>query len=150
MALRNHLHDRAHSILRQAESYESVNQSKIINDVMAETLGAVDKAYSENKEQIEREIFQLALEGIASGKMDYSKDPILPYIVKTIQRTVDRFAAISPEDQKKLVVLTSDQLATIKATDAKLRDEFLQNEPKIDGTLKSHENVAKILSRWGK
>lgn len=42
--------------------------------------------------------------------MDYSKDPILPYIVKTIQKTVDKFNAISPEDQKKLVTLTPEQI----------------------------------------
>jgi len=95
-------------------------------------------------------MFQLALEGIAKGKMDYSKDPVLPYIVKTIQKTVDKFSAISPEDQKKLVTLTSDQIESIRASDARLRDEFLQNEPKIDGSLKTHENISKILSKWGK
>lgn len=51
---------------------------------MSQTMGSVDKAYSENREQIEREMFKLALEGIAQGKMDYKKDPIMPYIVKTI------------------------------------------------------------------
>ncbi len=55
-------------------------------------------------------MFKLALEGIANGKMDYSKDPILPYIVKTIQKTVDKFNAISPADQKKLVTLTPEQI----------------------------------------
>lgn len=64
---------------------------------MNETFNSVDKAYNENKEQIEKEMFQLALEGIATGKMDYSKDPILPHIVKTIQKTVDKFNSISAE-----------------------------------------------------
>jgi len=82
--------------------------------------------------------------------MDYANDPILPYIVKTIQRTVEKFDSISPEEQKKLVILTNDQVESIRASDARLRDEFLQNEPKIDGTLKTQENVSKILSRWGK
>lgn len=127
-----------------------MNQSKIINDVMKETLNSVDNAYAEHKEQIEKEMFQLALEGIAKGKMDYSKDPILPYIVKTIQKTVDKFSAISPEEQKKLVTLTSEQIESIRAADARSRDEFLQNEPKIDGSLKTHENISKILGKWGK
>jgi hypothetical protein len=83
-----------------------MNQTRIINEVMNETFASVDKAYSENKEQIEKEMFSLALEGIARGKMDYAKDPILPYIVKTIQKTVDKFNSISPEEQKKLVTLT--------------------------------------------
>jgi hypothetical protein len=31
----------------------------------------------------------------------------------------------------------------IRANDARLRDEFLHNQPKIDGSLR------KILNRWG-
>lgn len=95
-------------------------------------------------------MFKLALEGLANGKMDYAKDPILPYVVKTIQKTVDKFNSISPEDQKKLVTLTPEQVESIRLSDARIRDEFLQNEPKIDGSLKAHPNVSKILSRWGK
>jgi hypothetical protein len=74
-----------------------MNQTRIINDVLGETMKSVDKAYADNKEQIEQEMFNLALEGIANGKMDYAKDPILPHIVKTIQKTVDKFSSISPE-----------------------------------------------------
>lgn len=91
----------------------------------------------------------MALEGISNGKMDYSKDPILPHILKTIQKTVDKFNAISPEDQKKLVTLTAEQIESIRATDARMRDEFLQNEPKIDGTLKNQEHISQILRKWG-
>ena len=47
--LKNHLYERAQNILRQAEAIENSNQSRIINDVLKETLTAVDKAYSENK-----------------------------------------------------------------------------------------------------
>lgn len=148
--LKNHLYERAQNILKQAESIESMNQSRIINEVMSETYTSVDKAYAENKEQIEKEMFELALEGIANGKMDYAKDPILPYIVKTIQKTVDRFNSISPEDQKKLVTLTPEQIESIRASDARLRDEFLQNEPKIDGALKNHENIKGMFKTWGK
>ena len=113
--------------MKQAEAFETNNHAKIINEVMAETLNSVDKAYADNKEQIEKEIFQLALQGIAKGKMDYAHDPILPYIVKTIQKTVEKFDSISPEEQKKLVILTNDQVESIRASDARIRDEFLQN-----------------------
>ena len=77
---------------------------------MEETRNSIDKAYSENKEQIEKEIFNLALEGIANGQMDYSKDPILPYVVQTIQKTVEKFEKISPEEQNKMIKLTVEQL----------------------------------------
>lgn len=30
----------------------------------------------------------MALEGIANGRMDYSNDPILPFVIQTIQKTV--------------------------------------------------------------
>ena len=127
-----------------------MNQTKIINEVMGETLSSIDKAYKENKEQIESDMFQLALQGIAKGRMDYSNDPILPYVLKTIQATVDKFSKISPEDQKKMVKLTGEQIEAIRVADQRARDEFLDNEPKIDGTLKNNHIVAKILERWGK
>lgn len=132
------------------ESIESLNQSKIINEVMSETLSSIDKAYNQNKEQIESEMFKLALEGIAHGRMDYAKDPILPYVLKTIQATVDKFSKISPEDQKKMVKLTGEQIEALRVADQRARDEFLSNEPKVDGSLKNNQVVAKILERWGK
>ncbi len=44
-------------------------------------------------------MFDLALEGIANGRMDYAKDPIMPYIVETINGIVKKFDSISKEDQ---------------------------------------------------
>lgn len=70
--------------MKQAQSLEEINHSKIISSVMTETLNSIDKAYNENKEVIEKEMFSLALEGVANGVMDYKKDPILPHVVKTI------------------------------------------------------------------
>lgn len=55
---------------------------------MDETLQSIDLAYKNNKEQIEKAMFELALEGLAAGKMDYSKDPILPHVLTTINKTV--------------------------------------------------------------
>ena len=62
---------------------------------MSETLKSIDLAYENNKQHIEDEMFKLALEGIAAGRMDFAKDPILPYIVKTINETVEKFSKIS-------------------------------------------------------
>ena len=84
VALKNHIHERAESILKQAEVIEQMNQDKIINSVMTETLRSIDQAYENNKQKIEDDMFQLALQGIANGKMDFANDPILPYVVKTI------------------------------------------------------------------
>lgn len=70
--------------------------------------------------------------------MDYSKDPFLPYINKTIQKTIDKYSAISHEEQLSLISLKPEQLDEIRKDDARARDDFLQNEPNIDGSLKKH------------
>jgi len=106
LALKNHLHSRAENILKEAESLEAINQNKIISNVMQEVLQSIDLAYKNNKQKIEQDIFDLALEGIANGKMDYQKDPILPYIIETINKTVAKFSNLSKEEQEKLVALT--------------------------------------------
>lgn len=88
VALKNHVHNRAENILKEAEILENINQNKIISSVMEETLKSIDVAYQNNKEKIEADIFELALKGIENGRMDYAKDPILPYVIETINKTV--------------------------------------------------------------
>jgi hypothetical protein len=117
---------------------------------MQETLKSIDVAYANNKAKIEADIFELALEGVAQGKMDYAKDPILPFVIETINKTVEKFNTISQEDQDKLVALTEDQLTSLRNSDARARDEYILNEPKIDGSLRNNPTVAKILQVWGK
>lgn len=113
-------------------------------------LQSIDLAYTNNKQKIEADIFELALEGIAQGRMDYQKDPILPYIIETINKTVAKFGTLSKEEQEKLVALTAEQLATVRNADVRARDEYILTEPKIDGSLRNNPTVAKILQTWGK
>ena len=127
VALKNHLYSRAEYILKEAETIENINQNKIISNVMEETLKSIDVAYQNNKAEIEANMFDLALEGIANGRMDYSKDPILPKVVETINKTVDRFNKISKAEQDKMVSLTEEQLAGIRNADTRARDEFLHS-----------------------
>jgi hypothetical protein len=150
LALKNHIHSRAENILREAETLEAINQNKIISSVLQETLQSIDVAYRENKEKIEADIFDLALEGIAKGKMDYAKDPILPFVIQTINKTVEKFSKISPEEQDRLVALTEEQLTALRNADARARDEYILTEHKIDGSLRNNPTVAKILQSWGK
>lgn len=116
---------------------------------MEETLSSIDTAYTNNKEQIDAAMFDLALEGIANGRMDYSKDPILPHILETINRTVAKFNSISKEQQDKMVALSEDQLQSIRNADNRTLDEFVKTEPKIDGSLRNNPTVSKVLSNWG-
>lgn len=67
--------------MKQAEEIERVNQNKIISDVMSQTLKSVDIAYENNRAKIEDAFFEIALDGIAKGKMSFEKDPILPYVL---------------------------------------------------------------------
>jgi hypothetical protein len=69
VSLKNHIHERAEAILKQAEQIEQLNQNKIISDVMSQTLKSVDIAYQNNKDKIEAEFFQIALQGISKGRM---------------------------------------------------------------------------------
>lgn len=149
ISLKNHIHERAEAILKQAEQIEQMNQNKIISDVMGQTLKSVDIAYQNNKDKIEAEFFQIALQGIAKGKMEFDNDPILPYVLQTISQTVEKFNKISPEEQSQLVSINAEQMDSIRNNDARLRDEFLHNQPKIDGSLRNNAIVGKILSRWG-
>lgn len=94
-------------------------------------------------------MFTLALEGIANNRMDYSKDPILPYIVETINQTVQKFTNIPKEEQDKLIALTDAQIEAIRNKDIRQRDEFLNNPPKIEGTLRTSPVISKIIDSWG-
>jgi hypothetical protein len=61
VALKNHIHARAESLLKEAESIESINKGRIITNVMKETLQSIDLAYKNNKAKIEAAMFDLAL-----------------------------------------------------------------------------------------
>jgi hypothetical protein len=54
--------------------------------------------------------------------MSYDKDPILPFVIETINKTVEKFDNISPADQEKLVALTEEQLSALRNADARARD----------------------------
>ena len=49
-----------------------------------------------------------------------------------------------------MVCINANQMEEIRASDARARDEFLRTEPKIDGSLKNNEIVARVLSAWGR
>ena len=77
--------------------------------------------------------------------MDYSRDPILPLIADNINSTINRFDGMSAEDQRKLISLTEDQIEQLRIIDRRMKDEFLNNMPKLEGPLKANPAVAKVL-----
>lgn len=148
--LQNHITNRALNVLKQAEAFEEINQRKVIDKVLSDVSNSLEKAYSENKEQIEKEMFELALKGLEKNEMDYSSDPILKYVVQSINKSVSEFESLTKEQQNKLIALTEEQLQSIRNADIRARDEYLSAEPKIDGALKTNPTVAKILASWNK
>lgn len=48
-----------------------------------------------------------------------------------------------------MVALTEEQMTVIRNADVRARDEYVQTEPKIDGSLRNNPAVAKVLSGWG-
>jgi hypothetical protein len=49
-----------------------------------------------------------------------------------------------------MIALSEEQLTALRNADARIRDEFILNEPKIDGSLRLNPTVSKILEGWGK
>ena len=97
MGLQDHINSRALNILKQAESFEEINERKIIDKVLNDVTSSLDKAYTQNKAKIEKDMFELALKGLEQNKMDYSSDPILPYVTESINRSVKEFESLSKE-----------------------------------------------------
>jgi len=64
---------------------------------MTDVANSLDKAYNDNKEKIEKEVFELALKGLENGRMDYASDPILPYLSESINRSVKEFDGLTKE-----------------------------------------------------
>lgn len=90
-----HLNNRAINILKQTEAFEEINQRKIIDKVLNDVSNSLDKAYAENKEKIEKDVFEMALRGLEQNQMDFTNDPILPYIIQSINKNVDEFSKLT-------------------------------------------------------
>jgi hypothetical protein len=51
-----------------------------------------------NREQVQREIFNSAVEGLSKGYMDYANDPLLPLILRRIESEVKKISNLSAEE----------------------------------------------------
>mmetsp|Transcript_10366 Transcript_10366/g.8920 ORF Transcript_10366/g.8920 Transcript_10366/m.8920 type:complete len:120 (+) Transcript_10366:805-1164(+) len=102
------------------------------------------------REQINNQMFESALIGLAEGRMEYKQDPILPIVQTYIRENANKYTSMSPEEQKKLTTLTEHQWESLKNMDNQAKEEYLKAEPKgFDASLKNHDTVRQILSNWG-
>jgi hypothetical protein len=115
--LKVHIYNRAHSLLQSAQAMETSNQRTVINNIVAETIAAVDKTLADNKQFIKDQMFESALIGIKSKQMNYENDPILPLVKKAIAENVKKVTSLTEAQQLALITLSADQLTTLSNID---------------------------------
>eukprot|EP01017_Pseudomicrothorax_dubius_P004775 TRINITY_DN1104_c0_g1_i2.p1 TRINITY_DN1104_c0_g1~~TRINITY_DN1104_c0_g1_i2.p1 ORF type:complete len:443 (+),score=145.24 TRINITY_DN1104_c0_g1_i2:74-1330(+) len=150
--LQRHIIDRTLNIFKQAQIYEESNQRAYLRDILERAATEIDKQLAgADKENIEKQMLESAIEGLRKGYMDYQNDPILPLVRQNIAREVSRLKALSQTEQSKLVALTESQIQSIRDSDRKAKEDFLTVEPKgLDNALKANPNVRRVLNSWGK
>jgi len=149
--LQKHINDRALNILQQAKAFEETNKNRILSGIVEGALKEIDTQLKTNNDEIQKKMFESALEGLSKGYMDYSNDPILPLVQKYVRENLQKYSNLSPEEQSKLICLSESQLQALRDSDRRAKQEYLETEPKgLDSALKAHESVKKIFSTWGK
>lgn len=149
--LQKHINDRALNILTQAKAFEETNKNRILSGIVEGALKEIDTQLKTNNDEIQRKIFESALEGLSKGYMDYSNDPILPLVQTYVKDNLKKYSNLTADEQSKLISLSESQLQSLRDSDRRAKQEYLETEPKgLDSALKSHESVKKIFSNWGK
>lgn len=139
--LKVNIYNRAQALLQSAHQMETTNQRTVINNIVNETIQAVDRTLEENEEFIQEQMFESALLGIRNKQMTYENDPILPLVQQAISENVQKITSLSEEEQLELITLSNDQLESLRAIDERSKLEYLNKPPVLDGTLKTRESV---------
>ena len=93
-------------MLKNIKRLEDSNINNKIREVTEESLRVVLKViiifYKKledpvTKEQIQRQSFESALQGLRTGKMTYSNDPILPLILQEVKTRTQDLKQLTPE-----------------------------------------------------
>jgi len=150
--LQRHITERAVNVLKQAQTFEEMNRTKVLQNIVDEASKEIDRQLQgPQRAEILRQMFESALTGLSKGTMEYSNDPIMPIVQNYIKTNASKYSNLPIEEQRKLVSLTETQIQSLRDYDRKAKREFLETEPKgLDSALKSHETARKILTTWGK
>jgi hypothetical protein len=149
--LQRHINDRALNILQQAKGFEEMNKNRILSGIVEGALKEIDNQLKNNSEDIQKRMFESALEGLSKGQMNYNNDPILPLVQSYVKENLKKYSNLSPEEQSKLISLSESQLQSLRDADKRAKAEYLETEPKgLDNALKAHEQVKKMFANWGK
>ena len=147
--LKAHIHNRAAELLNTAKSMEAKNRQEILNNVLKRAVDEVEALQRNIPPQVIEASFESALDGIASGTMDYKKDIVLPLILERIRSEVAKLQNMSEAEQQKLLMLTQAQIEQLRSQDAHAKEEYLNKPPLgIDGNVRSLDNVKKMYAEW--
>jgi len=150
--LQRHISERALNVLKQAQTFEEMNRTKVLQGIVDEASKEIDRQLQgPQRSEILKQMLDSAILGLSKGYMDYENDPIMPIVQNYIKTNASKYSDLPLEEQRKLVSLTEAQIQSLRDYDRKAKREFLETEPRgLDSALKSHEQARKILSSWGK
>ena len=98
------------------------------------------------KGAIQKAAFEAALLGISSGLMKYEKDPLLPLLQSEMQSRIAHLKGLTPEEESKLLSLTTEQRRLIADLDRKTKVDYLGTAPNINNPgVKSNEKYRSFV-----
>ena len=128
---------------------ETKNRQEIINSILRKAVEEVDMLQKNSPDTVVEASFEAALDGIATGLMDYKKDIVLPMILEKVKTEVSKLQNLSEEEQKKLLMLSQTQIEQLRSQDQTAKKEFLSKTPlAIDASVRNFDNVKEMFAEW--
>jgi hypothetical protein len=97
-SLKHHINDRAINLLKMAKQYEMSNQKAILNQITKSVLDEIAVIQAKPNKEILDAAFKSALTGIKEGKMTYEGDLVLPTIKQNIEKTINHYKTMKPDE----------------------------------------------------
>ena len=145
--LEKHFHGRTLDMLKSIRSYEEQNLKNKLKSVTQDAFDATMKIIDTDKGgKISDLAFKSALDGIRKGKMDFSKDPVLPIMKKELHSRVADLKEMTPEEESALLSLNPDQRKSVAQSDKAARDAYLSEAPHVSSQgLKNHHKFLRFV-----
>lgn len=147
--LKQHIQQRALNLLNGAQQMELANRKKITSEVLANIKQEMKKIKENPGEEIIKDAFARALEGIKNGQIDYGKDLVLQRVLDVTKTEIDKVNNLSEKQKDEMLCLTQNQIQSLKAADEMAQKEFLQKRPVgLEGVFKEHDGFGKTMASW--
>jgi hypothetical protein len=147
--LKQHIHKRALNLLQGAQQMETANRKKITSEVLANVKEQMKQIRENPTEDIKKDAFARALDGIRNGQIDYGQDLVLQKVLDITKAEVEKVNSLSEKEKDQMLCLTEAQIQSLKAADEMAQREFLQKRPVgLEGVFKDHEGFGQTMSQW--